>query len=139
MRTQTRFVLALAVTAAVVLSVGLRTVSAQAAATSADAAKFIGAWTLGLDTPQGAMSMNLTLKDNAGSVAGSLTSDIAPDAQAITDITKDGDKLVLRYSMDFQGQAIPAQITLVPAGDKYTASFDFAGGQFVMDGTAVKK
>jgi hypothetical protein len=30
-------------------------------------------------------------------------------------------------------------ITLVPDGANWKASFDFAGGQFVMDGTAVKK
>jgi hypothetical protein len=62
-----------------------------------------------------------------------------PDPQAISDISKDGDKLVLKYTFDFQGQAIPAQITLVPEGDKWKAAFDFAGGQFMVDGTATKK
>src|SRR5579864_7594435 len=99
MKKQIRFVVA--AVAGLVLSAGL-TLSAQA--TSADAAKFMGAWTLGLDTPQGAMAMNLTLKDAAGKVNGSITSDIAPDPVAITDIKKDGDKLVLSYSLDFQGQ-----------------------------------
>jgi hypothetical protein len=111
--------------------------SAQVATT--DASKFIGTWALGLDTPQGSMAMNLTLKDTAGKVTGSMTSDMAPGAQAITDITKDGDKLVLKYDTDFQGQAIPTVVTIAPAGDKWTANFDFAGGQFQMDGTAVKK
>jgi hypothetical protein len=138
MKGQIRLALVYAAAAALVVSLGAAQLFAQALGT-ADAAKFIGAWTLGLDTPQGAMAMNLTLKDDAGKVAGQITSDIAPDPQAITDIKKDGDKLVLSYNFDYQGQGIPVVITIAPAGDKYTANFDFAGGQFVMDGTAVKK
>lgn len=128
---------ALAALAAIALTAGIA--FAQAPLTTADAAKYLGAWTLGLDTPQGAMSMNLTLKDAAGKVNGTITSDIAPDPVEITDIKKDGDKLVLSYSLDFQGQGIPVIITIAPAGPSYTANFDFAGGQFMVDGTAVKK
>jgi hypothetical protein len=104
-----------------------------------DAAKFMGGWALGMETPQGAMTMNLTLKADAGKVVGSITSDMAPEAQAITDITKAGEALVLKYMLDFQGTPIPAKITLTPAGEKMTVSFDFADGQFTLDGTAAKK
>jgi hypothetical protein len=138
MKKHIRFAIASLATAALVLTVGLSSVAAQGLG-SADAAKYMGGWTLGLDTPQGAMAMNLTLKDNAGKVAGTITSDIAPDPVAVTDITKNGDKLVLKYDLDVQGQSIPVVITISPDGDKWTASFDFAGGQFVMDGTAAKK
>jgi hypothetical protein len=139
MKKQTRFALAFATLAGFVLSLGLVTVAAQAGLASADAAKFMGGWTLGLDTPQGALTMDLTLKDNAGKVAASITSDIAPAPMAITDISKDGENLVLKYELDVQGQSIPAMITIIPDGAKWKASFDFAGGQFVVDGTAVKK
>jgi hypothetical protein len=139
MRTSARFVVGVAVSFALLLAVGIRPASAETAPTAADAEKFAGDWVLGLDTPQGAMSMNLTLKNAGGKLTGSLTSDIAPDPQAISDITKDGDSLVLKYQLDFQGQAIPAMITLKPLGAKWTANFDFAGGQFNMDGTATKK
>lgn len=128
---------ALAAVAGIALTAGMA--FAQGPLATSDAAKYMGAWTLGLDTPQGALSMNLTLKDAAGQVNGSITSDIAPDPVAITDIKKDGEKLVLSYSLDFQGQGIPVIITIAPQGDKYTANFDFAGGQFNVDGTAVKK
>jgi len=138
MQRHVRSILALAAAAVVTLTFGAASAAAQAS--SADAAKFMGAWVLALDTPQGALTMNLTLKDDAGKVAGQLTSDIAPDAQAIKDISKEGENLVLKYELDFQGQAIPAQITIAPDGaDKWKANFDFAGGQFVVDGTAVKK
>jgi hypothetical protein len=139
MRTSIRFVVGVAVSVVLMLAVVVRPASAQATAlTAADAAKFAGEWVLALDTPQGAMSMNLTLKNAEGKLAGTLSSDIAPE-QAVTDITKDGDNLVLKYTLDFQGQAIPAMITLKPSGTKWSANFDFAGGQFNMDGTATKK
>jgi hypothetical protein len=102
-------------------------------------ARFIGAWTLGVDTPQGALSMTLTLKDQGGKLAGEIAADMAPEPQAVTDIANDGDNLVLKYALNVQGQSIPAQITILPDGEKWKASFDFANGQFVMDGTAAKK
>ena len=119
--------------------VGLATANLAAQVTAADAEKFLGAWTLGLETPQGAMTMDLTLKSAENKVTGELNSQIAPGPQAITDITKSGESLVLKYTLDFQGTPIPAKITLTPSGEKYTASFDFADGQFTVDGTAAKK
>jgi hypothetical protein len=112
-------------------------VAAQVA--PADVEKFIGVWTLGLETPQGAMSMDLTVKGEGGKVAADITSPLGPDKQVITDISKAGESLVLKYSLDMQGQAIPAKITLTPAGEKMNVNFDFADGQFAMDGTAAKK
>lgn len=117
-----------------------RMAAAQAALAAADAATFMGGWTLGLDTPQGALSMELTIKDDAGKVAGSITAEpMIPGVTPITDITKDGSKLVLKYMLEVQGMSIPTVITLIPDGDKWKASFDFADGQFQVDGTAVKK
>jgi hypothetical protein len=105
-----------------------------------DAAAFLGAWSLGLDTPQGALTLDLTLKDDGGKVSGSISAaPLMPEPQAITDIAKDGGSLVLKYMLDFQGTPVPAKISLVPDGDKWKANFDFADGQFIVDGTATKK
>jgi hypothetical protein len=136
MQMHSRFVLLLA---ALALVASPLTIAAQSSLPSTDAAAFLGAWTLGLDTPQGPMTMTLTLKDEGGKLAGSITADMMPDPQKITDISKNGDILVLAYTLDFQGQAIPAKIALVPDGEKWKAGFDFADGQFQVDGTAVKK
>ena len=46
---------------------------------------------------------------------------------------------MLNYTLDVQGMSVPTVITLVPVGDKWKASFDFADGQFQVDGTADKK
>jgi hypothetical protein len=113
---------------------------AQAGLAAADAAAFMGGWTLGLDTPQGALSMELTIKDEAGKVAGTISAEpMVPGVAKISDISKSGNNLVLKYTLDVQGMQIPAQITLVPVGDKWKASFDFADGQFQVEGTADKK
>lgn len=136
MRIHSRFVFVLA---ALVLAVVARTAAAQSALTATDGKAFLGGWTLGLETPQGPLTMNLTLTDEGGKVTGSITADLFPDAMKVTDISKDGTSLVLKYSLDVQGQSIPAKTVLIPDGDKWKASFDFADGQFVVDGTAVKK
>lgn len=136
MRTYSRRMLMVLVLVVLVLP---RVAAAQVLA-AADAAAFIGGWTLGLDTPQGAMSMELTITDEAGKVAGSITAEpMIPGVTKISDITKDGSKLVLKYLLDVQGMSIPTMITLIPDGEKWKANFDFAAGQFQVDGTAVKK
>ena len=136
MRIHSRLLATLAALALLVAS----TASAQSALATADATAFLGAWTLGLDTPQGAMTMALDVKDQGGKVAASITAEpIMPTPQPITDITKKGDTLVLAYTLDVQGQSIPATIVLAPDGDKWKATFDFMQGQFTVDGTAAKK
>ena len=124
-----------------VLAVGLspRESAAQSSLSAAEAAAFLGAWTLGLETPQGAVALDLTLKDEGGKVVGALSAPILPAPQAITDISKEGKNLVLKYTMEAQGQTIPAKISLVPDGEKWKASFDLADGQMKLDGTATKK
>lgn len=113
---------------------------AQSPLAAADAAAFLGGWELGLDTPQGAMTMELMIKESEGKVVGSISAPpVMPNAQEITDISKDGGKLLLKYMLEVQGMQIPAIIALIPDGDKWKANFDFAGGQFVVDGTATKK
>jgi len=136
MRTYLRRTVMVMVLAALVLP---RVAAAQTLAV-ADAAAFMGGWTLGLDTPQGAMSMELIIKDAAGKVAATISAEpMMPGVTAITDVTKEGSNLVLKYMLDFQGMSIPTVITLIPEGDKWKANFDFAAGQFQVDGTAVKK
>jgi len=126
--------------AMVVAALPLR-LSAQASQlASSEATAFLGVWELGLESPQGAVTVEVTLKDQGGKVAASVSmAPVVPDPVAVTDITKEGTNLVLKYSLDFQGQAIPAKVSIVPDGAGYKASFDFADGQFVIDGTAKKK
>jgi hypothetical protein len=48
--------------------------------------------------------------------------------------------LRLRYTFDYQGNPIEAIVTLTPAPEgKTSAVIEFAGGAYVMNGTAAKK
>jgi|KBSSwiStaDraftv2_1062776.scaffolds.fasta_scaffold06558_7 hypothetical protein len=114
--------------------------AAQSALATSEAAAFLGTWTLTVESPQGPFDQTLELKDAGGKVSGQLTSALAPGPTEITDIAKSGDDLVLKFNGDFQGNAFTAKITLTPQGtDKAKVSFDVMDGQFVMDGTGVKK
>ena len=111
---------------------------APAPLSTADAGKFMGAWLLTLESPQGPFAMTMTLSDSDGRVACELTSDIMP-AQKVEDISKSGNDLVLKYQGDFQGQAFSAKITLTPVDDKLGITFDVMDGQFMMTGVGTKK
>jgi hypothetical protein len=111
---------------------------AQAPLMTADAGNFMGAWQLTLDSPQGPFVLTMTLTDAEGKVACELTSDVMP-AQKVTDISKAGNDLVLKYQGDFQGQAFAAKITLTPVEDKLGVVFDVMDGQFTMSGVGAKK
>lgn len=132
-----RLVMVFAAFAALALPVAL---SAQATLAAADAAVFLGAWTIGIDTPQGTVSLELSIKDEAGKVAASVTAPpLMPDAQPITDISKEDASLALKYTLDLQGMLVPTKILLVPDGDKWKATLLIADGQFSVDATATKK
>ena len=106
---------------------------------AADAAPFVGVWTLTLDGPNGPATFELTVKVEQDKVAGEIKSTELP-AQAITDIAKVDKSLVLRYSFDYQGNQVPTVVSLTPAEEgKTKAQIDFAGGAYVMSGSAAKK
>jgi hypothetical protein len=108
--------------------------------TVADAGAFMGSWILTLDSPQGAFEQTMVLKDEGGKAVAELSSQMQPDVQKVTDVTKKGNDLVLKFAGNFQGNPFDAEITLVPEGsDKAKVTFDINGGQFTMNGTGVKK
>jgi len=126
--------------AAIALVVAPAVTAAQTALAAADVTAFLGTWTLTVESPQGPFDQTLELKDAGGKVSAQLTSAISPQPTDITDIAKSGEDLVLKFNAEFQGNAFSAKITLTPQGtDKAKVTFDVMEGQFVMDGTGVKK
>jgi len=122
------------------LALVLSPLVASAQLAPADAGAFMGNWVLTLESPQGAMEQNVVLKDEAGKVVAEMSSQMAPETQKVTDVTRDKDNLVLKFAGNFQGNAFDALITMTPDGtDKVKVSFDINGGQFSMSGTGVKK
>lgn len=119
---------------------GLTVSSAQEAASDLDigeASTFVGDWTLSMNSPDGSFDMSLSVKDVGGKVAAQITNDFQGTAM-ITKISRAGDKLVLAYDSDFEGQVFDVVVTLTPNGDKLAVAMDFASGMFVMDGTGTK-
>ena len=116
--------------------------SAQSELNSSDASAFMGEWLVSLDTDFGAFDMDLSITDQDGKVAVTITSPDpaggAATATEITDVSKSGDDLVLNYELDAQGQLIDISVTLATDGDDLAAAFDF-GGQFFADGGATRK
>jgi len=106
----------------------------------ADAGAFMGSWSLMLDTPQGAFEQTMVLKDEGGKVIAEISNQMAPEVQKVTDVSKKGDDLILKFAGNFQGNAFDAMITMTPDGtDKAKVTFDVNGGQFTMNGTGTKK
>lgn len=126
-------------TIALVLALASSITSAQSL-TVTDLGSFAGEWTLTLDTPQGAFEQSLIFKDEDGKAVAEMSNQMQPETQKVTDISKNGTDIVLKFSGNFQGNPFDAAITLTPDGtDKCKVSFDVNGGQFTMSGTGTKK
>ena len=126
-------------TIAVVVALSSSIPSAQVI-TVADLGMFSGAWTLSLDSPQGTFEQELVFKDEDGKAIAEMTNQMQPETQKVTDITKSGTDVVLKFAGNFQGNPFDAAITLTPDGtDKCKVTFDVNGGQFTMSGTGTKK
>lgn len=126
-------------TIALVIALSAAVAAAQAL-TATDAGAFIGTWVLTLDSPQGAFEQNLVLKEDGGKVVAEITNQMQPDVQKVTDISKTGADLVMKFAGNFQGNPFDAAITMTPDGaDKAKVTFDVNGGQFTMSGTGIKK
>lgn len=135
MRTGNRSAIAVIAALFIVAFAGI----ARAQITAAEAGNFMGQWELNIDGPQGAFALTLKLADKEGRVEGELASDFAPP-QTVTDVSKSDADLVLKYIGSFQGQSFDAKITLTPDGEKNVkVVFDVLSGQFIMNGTGVRK
>lgn len=79
------------------------------------------------------------MKTEDDKVVGEISSD-ATAPQKITSIAKTGKGLALNYSFPYEAQMIDAAISLTPGTDgTVAAQIDFAGGAYIMTGTATKK
>jgi hypothetical protein len=110
----------------------------MAPATPDNAAAFLGDWTLSTTGSNGTSAAALSIKVDAGKVTAEITSE-TQGRIAITDIKKAGPALILSYGFDYQGMAVPVVLTLAPAAEKMTATFDYANGAYEAVGTATKK
>lgn len=105
----------------------------------ADAAPFLGDWTLTLQGPNGPGTFALTVKAEGDKVVGEISNEMMP-VQAISKISKVDKSLMLAYAFPWEGNSVDAVVTLTPGEEAtMTAQIDFASGAYVMSGTAAKK
>jgi hypothetical protein len=124
---------------AVVAPLGAGSSQSAVQVSAADASPFLGDWTLALQSPDGPRQYDLTVKVEKEKVIGDITGG-GMATQRISDVTRSDKSFVLRYSFDYQGTAVDAAVSLTPAPDgKMAAEIDFAGGAYVMSGTATRK
>jgi len=112
--------------------------SAQSQLDVAEAQAFLGNWNLSLQTDFGPFDLELKIEDQGGKVAAMVGSEEAGGLQNVTNITRSGEKLVLTYEIDAQGQITDVVLTLEPDDDALSAEFDVAGGTFTASGRATK-
>ena len=141
MKNRAMAALSLLVAGMVGIGVAAQTPAPAPAATPAtpeNAATFMGDWTLSGNGANGPANFALTVKPDKGKVVAEIVM-AQQGTQAVTDLSKVGASLVLRYSFDYQGMPIPVILSLTPNGDKVDMEMDFASGAYQVAGTATKK
>lgn len=112
--------------------------SAQSELDVGQAQAFLGSWVIAMDTDFGPMSINMTIEDRSGKVAASVGSPEMGGTIDITDISRSGENLVLKYDVDAQGQFIDVSMSLEPSGENLTTVIQAAGGQFTTTAVATR-
>lgn len=118
--------------------VAAQSTPARVPATAAEAAPFLGDWTLTVQGPDRSATFDLTVKVEADKVVGEISAPEVPK-QFVPEAWMAEKTLRMRYSFDYQGTPVDGLIPLTPAADKVDAQIDFANGAYLMNGTAAKK
>ena len=83
--------------------------AASAQLAPANAAEFIGVWTVTLDSPQGSFEQEVTVKAAGDRVVATITNQMQLAPQDVTDVSKEGTDLVLKFAGDISGQRLRRQ------------------------------
>ncbi len=113
-------------------------VAAQSQLDTTEAQTFIGEWDLALQTEMGPFNLALDIEDRDGKVIATLGSPDQGGSQEISDISRSGENLVMRYEMEAQGQEVAVSVTLTREGERLNAELDFAEGMFIASGVAIR-
>ncbi len=126
----------IAMAISLVLALGLAgTATAQEVSNlaTADAAAYVGTWTLSMEFQGTPVEMKLELKDVGGKIAAVLESPAAPEPVKITDITKKDDgSLEFKYTVQFGGNPVNLTMSLAVASSLVGKLGD-DGGLFTAD------
>lgn len=112
--------------------------SAQSQLDVAQAQAFLGSWVISMQTDFGPMVINMSIEDRSGKVAASVGSPEMGGTLEVTDITREGESLLLKYDIDAQGQLIDVSMSLAPEGESLNTVIEAAGGQFMTTAVATR-
>jgi hypothetical protein len=127
---------------AIVVPVGAHSLAVAAPqpaiATADDAKPFLGRWTTTFDSPQGAVTFDIEVHLDTGDPGATVSNSLIGDAE-VSDVTKAGPSLVLRYVAEVQGTQVPVSISLTADGETLKADFSFMDGQYAASSVATRK
>lgn len=121
---------------ATAIAFGAADLSGQELAAS-EAQAFLGSWSVAINAEGQTFVMDVAIEDEQGSVAAEVASELG--TSRVERVSRSGENLVLRYSFNYQGQAVPVTMTLAPAADGLNANVDFADGMYVTTGKGTRK
>jgi hypothetical protein len=105
----------------------------------ADAAPFLGEWTLALQGPNGPGTFLVSITADKDKVSGEISSDTLAKTP-FGAISLSDKSLLLGFTFNYEGNPVDAVVSLTPDKEgKTAAQIDFAGGAYVMTGAATKK
>lgn len=114
-------------------------VSAQSDLDASEAEAFIGTWVVSMSSDFGDFTMDLEIENQDGKVAASIGApEMGGPMEAVNNVTKNGEDLVLAWEMDAQGQYVPAMMTLSVDGGGLSTLLSIADGQFTAPGQATR-
>jgi hypothetical protein len=109
---------------------------AQTPLPASEAQAFLGNWNVALQTDMGPVDFGIHIRDVDGNVIADASS--PQGTETVSDISREEASLVLRYSLNADGQVFPVSITLLPDGDVLRASLNVGGGMFTATGTGTR-
>ena len=111
---------------------------ASAQVSAADAAPYLGSWTLHMVGQMlGQFEAGLKISTEGGKVVGEVVSGPLGTPKS-TDAVKNDKGLTLKLIFDFMGMPVAGSVILEPDGAKYRATIDIMDGFFQIPGEATK-
>ncbi|HYT74688.1 MAG TPA: c-type cytochrome, partial [Vicinamibacterales bacterium] len=108
------------------------------APSAAQLAPFAGDWVVTVAMEATQATLLVSIKNDGGKATATVGSDASPTV-TVSNLSLSGNRLVLRYTTDYQGTPIATVMMLTPQGDVLRAQMSMLDGQYEMSGMAAKQ
>jgi mono/diheme cytochrome c family protein len=106
--------------------------------TAAQLAPFLGDWLMSMSMGANEATFALSIKADGAKPTATISAEGQPTIN-VADVSAVGNGLVLKYTMQAMGSAIPSVLTLTPDGANLRASMAVMDGQYELSGSAAKQ